>query len=304
MGALGNKCGCKCSCCKCACCRSTPEGLDLLAPDEDEIDFCTYKSKSDKFLSPLEETNNCLNYMTLPDYANLLDNFTLENATLSFEGIPKTKYSYKDEFLVYELFPESFQSFIQNKVIKDNNVVNSLDDDEDKKQIFIEYTQELYKALQLKLNKGINRLNIYKKDVLPLGMLYTQSTNVGKMRLFFDLFKNENEEFCKSEELNEYLLSSFLLASYCNLSAKNKIAKSKKSIGEVNLNELTEYIKTSEFKDCQALVQYFNDNFFANKSSYNWEEFKSKFGGKDTKDNFAWIFSAQGTRQKMEENNN
>lgn len=303
MGALADKKCCKCSC-RCGCCGSSIEGLDALAPDEDEIDFPSYKSKSDEFLSPLEQDNNYFNLISLAEYATLLDTFSVENATLPFEGTPKTKYSYKDEFLVTELYPEYYQSFIQYKILKSQNVIEEIAKNDEKKQIFSEYNQSLFNTLTLKMKQGLNQsFIITKKNVLPLGMLYCPSTNVGKMRLLFDLFKNEDEEFIQSQDLDEYLLSTFLLASISNLTAKNKLAKHFKSVGAIDLNELTSYVNVSELKDNQNLVKFFNDNFFKEKKKFNWEEFKKMFGSSDKISNFAWIFSAPGIRQKLEENN-
>ena len=48
-------------------------------------------------------------------------------------------------------------------------------------------------------------------------------------------------------------------------------------------------------------MKYFNDNFFDKKGKLNWEEFKKKFTCDDSEENsFAWIFSTQGIRNKLE----
>ena len=58
-------------------------------------------------------------------------------------------------------------------------------------------------------------------------------------------------------------------------------------------------LKVSELKDAQNLLKIFNENFFK-KTNYGWNEFKTLFEDKDS--GFGWLFSSNGIRKKLEEN--
>ena len=108
------------------------------------------------------------------------------------------------------------------------------------------------------------------------------------------------KEICKSEDFDDFLLSSFLTGSYCLISARNKVGNAYNEIGKLPKEDLIKLINCAELKDCENLVNTFNNNFFV-KESYTWEDFKGKF--EDLENGFGWIFSSKGIRRKLEENN-
>ena len=112
------------------------------------------------------------------------------------------------------------------------------------------------------------------------------------------MFKNENEEFCKSNELDNFMLTDFLTASYCLIRARNEIGKNFDSIQELKRDELIKLVNCAELKDNQNLVKVFNETFFT-KEKLTWLEFKQKF--EDKENGFGWIFSSKGIRRKLEE---
>ena len=267
----------------------------LLAQNEEEIDFPSYSSISDSHLECLEKDNNILRYITLIEYLNLLSYFTLDTATVPFEGTYKISFSSKDEFLSKTFYEELFQSFIENSILKDREKGET-------EITFKEICMELFKSLKLKLTQhfGDKSKKITKRDLICLGTLFCKTSNISKIKILFDIFKNEKEEFSKSEELDEFLLCSFLISSYCLISAKKKLSSINPMIAELSLEDLKSMLQYAELKDCQNLVNYFNFYFF-DKNSFTWEEFKHKFEGKE--DGFGWIFSSKGIRQKLQENN-
>ena len=267
----------------------------LLAKNEEEIEFPEYSSISDTHLESLEKDNNILKYITLVEYLNLLSYFTLDTATIPFEGPYKISFSYKDEFLSKTFYEELFQSFIENSILKDREIGEM---EVTFKEIFI----ELYKSLKLKLTQhyGDKSKKITKRDLICLGTLFCKASNISKIKILFDIFKNEKEEFSKSEELNEFLLCSFLISSYCLISAKKKLSSINPMITELSLEDLKSMLQYAELKDCQNLVNFFNFNFF-DKNDFTWDEFKKKF--EDKENGFGWIFSSKGIRQKLQENN-
>ena len=158
--------------------------------------------------------------------------------------------------------------------------------------------------MDLKLRQKNNDKNpvvIKKKNLIPIGLIFCTCNNIEKIKLFFDLFKNDKNEFCKSEELNDFLLSDFLIASYCLISARNKIGKNNENIEELKNDDLNKLVNCAELQENLNLVKVFNDNFFKDKESFNWLEFKQKF--EDKENGFGWIFSSKGIRRKLEGNN-
>ena len=278
--------------------------VNYLAPDEKEINFKDYTSPNDEPLTIIESKENFLNFVQLVEYVNLLEQFTIESSTVNSERQLRTKFSSKDEFLTKEISLEEFQSFIENKIFTLEELYEITGNNEKSASIFKQICIEVYKALELKLKQHYNESEtpviIKKRNLLAMGLLFCNSNNVEKVKLFFDIFKNDNEEIAKSEELDDYLLSLFLTGSYCLISARNKIGGNYNEVGKLPKEDLVKLVNCAELKDCENLVNMFNNNFFV-KESYTWEDFKGKF--EDLENGFGWIFSSKGIRRKLEENN-
>ena len=278
--------------------------VNYLAPDEKEINFKDYSSPNDEPLSIIESKQNFLNFVQLVEYINLLDQFTIETSTVNSERALKTKFSGKDEFLTKEISLEEFQSFIENKIFTLEELYEITGNNEQSASIFKQICIEIYKALELKLKQHYNNnessVLIKKRNLLAIGMLFCASNNVEKVKLLFDIFKNENEEISKSEELDDFLLSIFLIGSYCLINARKRVGDSNEGMEKLSKEDLLKLINVAELKDCENLLKIFNENFFT-KESFNWEEFKEKF--EDIENGFGWIFSSKGIRRKLEEHN-
>jgi hypothetical protein len=277
--------------------------VNHLAPDEKEIKFKDYSSPNDEPLSIIENKQNFFNFVQLVEYINLLDQFTIETSTVSSKNKMKIKFSSKDEFLKKEISLEEFQSFIENKIFNLDELYEITGNNEKSASIFKQMCIEIYKALELKLRQHYNDNSpviLKKSNLIPIGILYCASNNIEKIKLIFDIFKNDNEEISKSDELNEYLLSLFLTGSYCLISARNKVGSTNEEVGKLAKEDLLKLINVSELKDCENLVNVFNKSFFT-KEKYNWEEFKGKF--EDLENGFGWIFSSKGIRRQLEQNN-
>jgi hypothetical protein len=277
--------------------------VNHLAPEEKEIKFKDYSSPNDEPLSIIENKQNFFNFVQLVEYINLLDQFTIETSTVSSKNKMKIKFSSKDEFLKKEISLEEFQSFIENKIFNLDELYEITGNNEKSASIFKQMCIEIYKALELKLRQHYNDNSpviLKKSNLIPIGILYCASNNIEKIKLIFDIFKNDNEEISKSDELNEYLLSLFLTGSYCLISARNKVGSTNEEVGKLAKEDLLKLINVSELKDCENLVNVFNKSFFT-KEKYNWEEFKGKF--EDLENGFGWIFSSKGIRRQLEQNN-
>ena len=288
------------------CCnkRRSSDSIHSLAPsNEREISVQKYHSTNDSFFDDIETKYNILTYVQLIEYINLLDNYTLDTATIPFEGELKTNFSSKDSFLNYIMSVDEFQSFIENKLLKITEIYELSGKNELMVSTFKAAFREIYSSLELKLNQHYGEKTndrITKKTLVPLGVIFCISNVVGKLKLIFDLYKDENDNFVKSSDFNDYLLTSFLICSYCMISARRKISSTNHNIPEMTKEELIKCLGVCELKDCQNLVNVFNNTFF-NKDSFNWIEFKEKFENKDK--GFQWILSSRGIRKKLEENN-
>ena len=277
-------------------CNKIENENTLETTNEQEIEFPSYSSISDSHLGILEKDNNLFRYITLIEYINLLSYFTLDTATIPFDGPYKMNFSSQDEFLNEYFYEELFKSFLENTILKNREI-------SEEEATFKEMCEELFKSLNLKLKQHYEEDNIKvtKRDLICLGILFCKANNINKMKLFFDIFKDERNVFVQSKELDEYLISSFLISSYCLISALKRLSQNNPTIPEFSLEELKNLLQYAELKDCQNLVNYFNKYFFDNKKHFTWDQFTKKFNGKNS---FGWIFSTKGIRQKLQENQN
>jgi hypothetical protein len=289
------------------CCQKrTYQKINYLAPEEREIEIKDFDSPNDKNLEILESKFNFFNFVQLVEYVNLLDQFNIQTSTIITDEPMRTNFSSKDEFLRQAMSIDEFQSFIENKIFDLEGLFEIIGNQNNQESIsiFKDMCLEIYRALELKLkehNKDSNETDLIKKrNILAIGILFCACENIEKIKLIFNIFKNENEEFCKSNDFDDYLLTQFLISSYCLISARKKISNPKLNIEKLEEDDLINLAKVSELKDCENLVNKFNKTFFE-KESYKWEEFKRKF--EDLDNGFGWVISSKGIRRKLEENN-
>ena len=290
------------------CKKKSYQKINYLAPEEKEIEIKDYNSQNDKDLEILESKNNLFNYVQLVEYVNLLEQFTIETSTIITDDPMRTTFSSKDEFLNQDMSVEEFQSLIENKIFNLEELSEIIENKENKDNQnivdnFKKMCIEIYKALQLKLGQHYNddQYMLKKRNLLSIGILFCTCENIEKIKLFFDIFKNDDEFFCKTNELDNFLLSLFLVGSYCLISARNKINDDGKSgITKLEKEDLKKLVSCAELKDCENLVKIFNESFFK-QEQYNWKEFKSKF--EDIDNGFGWVITSKGIRRKLEQNN-
>ena len=290
------------TCCK----RYSEDTSSVFAPGEQEIYFKQYESRSDPYFTLVEGKYNLLINVQLLEYINLLESFSLQTATLHHDGKYRSNFSSKDEFLSTIVHQEEFQSFIENKLLNIPDILEMFGEDQEYISIFRDCFIKIFSALNLKLNSyyKTNKENkITKRSLIGFGLLFCRGQNISKVKLFFDLFKDENENFVKSDNLNDYLMTIFFISSYCLLDVRSKINMPLKNLPKIENNLAYNLLNGNGLaqKDCENLLKYFNDNFF-DKESFSWDEFKTKF---DYNQNnfFSWIFTTKGIRSKLENKN-
>ena len=295
------------------CCKKEPEDTSgVFAKGESEINFPIYTSSSDEYFTLVEKDFNLIVYIQLLEYMNLLETFTIQTATVPFEGNYRHDFSSKDPFLDNVMNQGEFQSFIENKLLSINEIVELYGEDIQTLALFKDCFLKIYSALNLRLKSFLGNANkneeiITKLNLVAIGILFCRGKNISKIKLFFDLFKNENGVFIKSEKLNNYLISSFFIASYCLVSVRAFIDNEEKGLPKIS-NNLTQTLldeKGLSQKNCEILLKFFNDKFFGEKEGLNWDEFKQKFSSDNKQENesFGWIFSTSGIRSKLEDKN-
>ena len=295
------------------CCKKEPEDTSgVFAKGESEINFPIYTSSSDEYFTLVEKDFNLIVYIQLLEYMNLLETFTIQTATVPFEGNYRHDFSSKDAFLDNVMNQGEFQSFIENKLLSINEIVELYGEDIQTLALFKDCFLKIYSALNLRLKSFLGNANkneeiITKLNLVAIGILFCRGKNISKIKLFFDLFKNENGVFIKSEKLNNYLISSFFIASYCLVSVRAFIDNEEKGLPKIS-NNLTQILldeKGLSQKNCEILLKFFNDKFFGEKEGLNWDEFKQKFSSDNKQENesFGWIFSTSGIRSKLEDKN-
>lgn len=276
---------------------------------EPEITISTFTSGADKDFSKLETKYNLLRDLVFSDFIYSLSTFTLENATLPDDFTKKPdKYSKKDEFFNTEFSEELFQSFIENKILKHQNLYSKAGENETLALTFKDILLQLHKNLNIKLSqsykeKGVEVTgNVVKKShIAAIGFLYCGGQNVFKVRFLFDVFNNDGN-FEKDNELDDFLLALFLLPSYCMLATRNKIHKTNSEIEQLSKEVMKKILDTCELKDSENLVNVFNQALFPTpESKYSYGSFKNLF---DKSNNTAgWLLSPKGIRNMLEKNN-
>ena len=277
------------------------ERINYLAPEEKEIVLKDYSSINDSLLNIIESTYNYFTQVQLIDFVNLLEQFSIETSEIITDEPMHSNFSSTDEFLFQSLTFEEFMNFINNKILILDDLSDSLK--ENNITIFKQFCKEMYKALESKLKEhykdDISNL-IKKRNILALGILFCVCENIEKIKLLFDILNNnkDSKEFCKSKELDDFLITLFLLGSYCVIISRYNIPNEKNEIKKLEKDEVLNLLKTSELVNCEKLVEKFNNDFFK-QESYNWDGFKKKF--EDIDDGFGWLLSSKGIRRKLEE---
>ena len=130
---------------------------------------------------------------------NLLEVFNIETATILFTGNSIHNLTPKDPFLDTIIHQDEFQSFIENKLFNITNIIELYGEDLQEMALFKECFLKIYSALNLTLYSFYNKLNkneelIKKINLEALGILFCRGKNISKIKLFFDLFKNDNNQ--------------------------------------------------------------------------------------------------------------
>lgn len=287
------------------CCKKKQQQLSELIETEKEIIIPSFSSSNDKEFSKLETTYNLLREINFLDYAMSLVNFSVENATLpdDYSKRPES-YEKSNPELTKPMSSDIFQSFIENKIIKHPSVY-SMGENETLIAIFKDNMIQIVKALGLKLQQKDKEKGLEKKEdrvtklhLLGLGLLYCSGSNVSKIKVIYDLFK-DGDTLISSDLLSDFLLSIFLIPSYCILSSRNKLKY--KELGDFSKETMKKILDASELKDSLNLVDVTNKTLFGTENTgIVYDRFKGLFA---LNDGVGYLISPKGVRQALLEHN-
>lgn len=280
---------------------------DLLIPP--------YKSMGDRFYEKLEKKYNLLSKIKFSDYLHSLAIFSIKNMTLKDSYNKNYEFSMNDQFFEEDICQEYFQAFLENKIFKHEKLYEFSGKNEIiSNNIFKRGLLIMYKGLAKKLlqnenqngngDEGVNENNIIKKrDIICFGLLYCGSKKGKKVKILFNLFK-ENDVIKSNEQFSKFLLSLFLLASYCILDAVIQLSKNIKEIETIKTNDFKKLIDCAQLKDSQNLVKVTNKLIFGEdlSKSLSFGEFKNLFTLNKNK-SIAFLLNPSGIRYMLQENN-
>ena len=206
---------------------------------EQEVSICSYKSAGDDALKLQENKFNYLNKINFADFLYSLANYSNENATIEFKyDNVNIDYKINSQEFGEDFSPDVFQSFIENRILKHDNIYNAKID-ESLIAIFKDNLIQNVTALNLKLKQSHSEdefPGVRKYHIIPYGLLYCAGANYIKIKALFNLF-SEGGAIKSSQMFNEFLLALFLVASYCSIAARNKLGKYD-AIGQISKEDL------------------------------------------------------------------
>ena len=278
---------------------------------EKELKIKNFSSTYDKEFSKLESYYNYLNLITFYDFIFVLNQFSLNNATLD-ENYNNIKLSFDDNKILNDAISvDLFQSFIENKLLKHPKIFLRKTN-ETLNNLFKDNLLEIYKSLNKKLiqfdkENGKNEENnrIKKYNILAFGVLYCSGTNISKIKNIFEIFKNKSSNNIEkdSKEFNDFILSLCLIPAYCTIYSRNKLNDSyNNELGEFDTDLLKKILDASELKDSVNLCNIVINKIFGNENNIvSYEKWESLFA--DEENGIGFILSPKGIRNMLEKNN-
>jgi len=269
---------------------------------ETEIGIYPYSSIYDNEFDIIENKYNFLKYISLNDFIYYLYNSHLKKSYIS-EQYYNIKYNnYKDSFYKEEMSIEHFQNFLENRILT-YPLLYQTTEDEKITEIFIEICLYIYRALKEKMNQYNKNQKIIKGYIIAIGFILCSCKNIQKIKILFNLFRNENILFY-NEEFKNFLLCLFLISSYCMIYSRNKICNNYyQEIKGINFYSLKNFFDFNELNECYILVEYTLEKIFdfdLGKHLY-YNDFKQLFNS--DKESLGWILSSKGIRYQLKKIN-
>ena len=114
-----------------------------------------------------------------------------------------------------------------------------------------------------------------------------------------NVFKNSNNNFHKSQELNRFMLSCFLIPSCCQVFVRMKMAMKYPFLGDISKEDMLSILDAFELNDLERLVGIVNGMFFKEKNFITYKEYTEVFQN----NKLEWMFCPSGIRYNLEKFN-
>ena len=174
------------------CTKEAQSDERILVPQENEVSVPKYQSDGDKYYEKQEKKYNYLTKMLFQDYLHSLINFSNDNSTLEDDySNVKLDYSANDAFYGETFSSDSFQSFIENKILKHRILFEEAENNEETTTIFKTFLLETYNSLRQKLIQDVKSKGsevadddsiITKGLLIPIAILHCAGPNYVKIR--------------------------------------------------------------------------------------------------------------------------
>ena len=268
-------------------------------------------------LEEKSEKTNYLKYIDFNDYMISLSNFSLQKAELK-DDYNRIRYVYscKDDFYNQLFDKESLQSFIETKILKHEKVYEKAyhsENSQERALSFKEFLLNLHKGMIPKLKQilsengisedELNENKIMKKNsAIVYGLLFCEGYDWLKVKIFFNLFKDDKGKLKKSEDLDYFLFMLFTTATYAMCYSRSQLSKYKK-IGEVDKEDIGNLMKFFQTKTTKDLVEHTNKILFGSeqKDEILYEQFKKRCEISEKKESASFLFSSKGIRYMHKE---
>ena len=134
---------------------------------------------------------------------------------------------------------------------------------------------------------------------MAFGLIYCRGTKKDKLLTFFNFFKNDNNNFHKSQKINKFLIGLFMLPSLNQANVRMKLAAKFPFLGDISKQDMISILDAFELCDMERLVGIVNKIWFKEKDFVSYEELNEMFD----KNDMWWMFTASGIRANLERNN-
>jgi hypothetical protein len=286
--------------------QSTEASAPVLIPQEKDIKITTYSSEADKYYECQEKKFNYLTKIKFKDYLYSLVNFSNDNATLDDDySKANLDMSANDAFFNEQFSFDTFQSFIENKILKYKTIYDEALNKERITSIFKTILLQGHRGLGQKLAMDANKKGIENADqssiitkgyAISFGILFCSGPNYVKIRAIFNLFQEEGN-LKSNEKFSQFILALFILASYGMLHVRNQL-NDFDEVGAVGRAIVKKLVDTSELKDSQHLVEVTNKLIFGEdlSQSLDYDSFKAKFADENKDTSIAFMLTPSGIR--------
>ena len=136
-----------------------------------------------------------------------------------------------------------------------------------------------------------------KSSAIIYGLLFCKGDDWVKVRIFFNLFKDENEKLKKTQTLDFFFFMLFTTASYAMFYSRNQLSKYKK-MENPDEEDISFLMKIFTMDNTKNLIEYINKLLFGkeNTNELVYEQFKKRCEIGEKKESASFIFSSMGIR--------